>query len=86
MLPALVHIYNHKKATPDIKGPTVIVLTPYNPPKEDIGSVIKSFCDEGNIKFLCIYEKEDDKIDDQVDNLKKFGIRLVHVTRSYSDE
>ena len=74
MLPALVHVHNHKTATPDIKGPIVIVLTPYNPPKDDIISFIKPFCDEGNIKFLCIYEREDDKIDEQVENLKKFGI------------
>jgi hypothetical protein len=75
MLPALVHIHQQRKITDETvrKGPFVVVLTPYHPPKDEICSIIKPFCEDGNIKYLCIYDSEEDKVEDQIERLNKNG-------------
>ena len=73
MLPAIVHINASKSSDIEIKGPIVIVLTPYQPPKDDITSIVNPFLDDGNIKILCIYDNEEEKLDEQVEKLKKNG-------------
>lgn len=45
-----------------------MILTPYQPTKDDIITVIKPYLDAAEIKAVCIYESEDKNV--QMENLK----------------
>lgn len=67
MLPALVHI-KRQKVHIDKKGPSVLLITPYQPNKDDIYGKTKQFIEAAQIKCVFIYENESKE--DQIEKLK----------------
>ena len=65
--PLLVHIKN-QQAYLDKKGPCAMILTPYQPAKDDILSALGPYLESSQIKPVCVYESEDKNI--QIENLK----------------
>ena len=71
MLPILVHINSIKQTSRIIESknaPIVMILTPYNPSKEDIYNSTKTYLDAANVKCFCLYETEEKS--DQIEMLK----------------
>jgi hypothetical protein len=70
MLPVLVHINSIKQTSHNVESksaPIVMILTPYNPSKEDIYNSTKAYIDAANVKCFCLYETEEKS--DQIETL-----------------
>lgn len=48
--------------------PSVLILTPYQPTKDDIYSIAKPYLDAAELSCVCIYESEEK--DEQIEKLK----------------
>jgi superfamily II DNA/RNA helicase len=58
MLPLIVHIKNQLSCD-EYKSPCALILTPYQPSKEDIYAATKKFLDAAQIRCLTIYDGDD---------------------------
>ena len=67
MLPALIHIKKQKAHTDKI-GPSVLLITPFQPVKDDIYAKTKEFIDASNVNCTFIYENESKE--EQIEKLK----------------
>ena len=67
MLPILVHI-KCQKAHLDKIGPSSMIITPYQPNKDDIYAKTKDFIDAAQINTVFIYENESKE--EQIEKLK----------------
>lgn len=56
------------KVESNAKGPSVLILTPYQPAKDDIFAIAQPFLDAANLKCISLYENEEKS--DQVEKLK----------------
>lgn len=67
MLPVLVHLKSQEAYQKKL-GTCVLILTPYQPPKEDIYAATKTYIDAAEAKCCCIYET--DEKSEQIEKLK----------------
>jgi superfamily II DNA/RNA helicase len=58
MLPLIVHI-KKQLACDEYKSPCALILTPYQPSKEDIYAATKDFLEAAGIRCLTIYDGEE---------------------------
>jgi superfamily II DNA/RNA helicase len=71
MLPALNHIKN-QAAYRDKSGPSVLLITPYQPSKDDIYAKTKEYIDAAQIDYALIYDN-----DDKQSQLEKLKSRIL---------
>ncbi|RNA44223.1 ATP-dependent RNA helicase dbp2-like [Brachionus plicatilis] len=77
--PLIVHIKN-QHAYLDKKGPCAMILTPHQPSKDDILSILKPYLDSAQIRPVCVYESENKNI--QIANLKEsYDLMIANPTR-----
>lgn len=67
MLPILVHIKNQKTHL-DKSGPSAMIITPYQPPKDDIYAKTREFIEAAQIDSVFIYDNESKE--EQIEKLK----------------
>lgn len=67
MLPALTHIRN-QKAFIDKMGPSVLLITPFQPAKDDIYTKTKDFIEAAQVNCVFIYDNESKE--EQIEKLK----------------
>ena len=67
MLPALIHI-KQQQAHIDKIGPSVLLITPFQPTKDDIYAKTKEFIEAANVSCVFIYEN--DLKEEQIEKLK----------------
>ncbi len=74
MLPAIIHLKSLKRDINE-NGPVVLILTPYQPPKEDIYTATKAYLDAAELKCFCLFETDEKK--DQLERLKSSNFRNI---------
>jgi hypothetical protein len=67
MLPALIHI-KRQRTHIDKTGPSALLITPFQPNKDDIYAKTKEFIEAANVDCVFIYENGSK--DEQIEKLK----------------
>lgn len=75
MLPAIVHIKQQKCHMDKQNGPSVLLITPYQPSKDNIHEKTKEFTEAAGIDTTFIYENEEKE--EQLEKLKSHADLLV---------
>lgn len=82
ILPAIVNAKRHYELASELEQratPFVLILSPYQPPKEDIYAVAKPFLDAAGLSCVCIYENEDKT--EQIERLKTSYNEFTFLTK-----
>jgi hypothetical protein len=58
MLPAIIHLKSLKQPDNE-KGPIVLILNPYQPPKEDIHAATKEYIEAAEVKCYSLYDTDE---------------------------
>jgi len=59
MLPAIVHIKRQPSHIEKTSGPSVLLITPFQPVKDDIYAKTKDYLEAADIATTLIYDNED---------------------------
>ena len=83
MLPALMHM-KERQIEENYKGPCIMIITPYQPPKEDIHEATKTYIEACDAKVLTIYEQDDRA--SQIEKIKtdKYDLLIANPLRLLS--